>query len=129
MYRDFHGIANSHHNQRIQNLVNASKGFDYFPSRGKEKRMKNLFKLRCLACKRMSLFFGTEKVAKAKKERIVAPVHKVAEEKPANKVVKKVPVAKAQTKGATQKKVPEKGTKGKKANDGGLNHFLSGLKF
>lgn len=129
VYRDFHGIANSQYNQRIRNIVNTSKGFDYFLSRGKEKKMKNVLKLRCLVCKRMSLFFGAEKAAKFKKEVFVPPVRKPVEEKPVIKAVKKTPVTKAQTKGVTQKKAPEKGAKGKKANDGGLNHFLSGLKF
>ena len=38
-------------------------------------------------------------------------------------------VTKVQAKSAGQKKAPEKGAKGKKANDGGLGHFLAGLKF
>lgn len=147
LYRDYHGIADSLYNQRIRNLVNTHKGFDYFQSKKKETRMKNVFKVRCLVCKRTSLLFGTEKAAKAAKENSMSPARKVvAEEKPAQKVVKKVAVAtkvqpqtktqtkvqtKTQTKSSTtQKKVPEKDTKKKKkVNDGGLGNFLSGLKF
>lgn len=135
VYREYHGIADSLYNQRFRGAVNTCKGYEYFNTKKKERKMKNVLKVRCLACERTSLYFGTEKAAKLKKVNMKMPISKETVAKPAQKSVKKVmtgTTAKPQTKGVSQNaKVPEKSAKKKKknVNDGGLGQFLSGLKF
>ena len=131
LYRDFRGVADSTFNQRIRLIVNTCMGYEYFSEQAKKKRkMKNMLRLHCLTCKRTSLFFGAEKTAKPQREKSRLPQLKATGASTKQKTTKKPAVIKPQSKCVPLKKGPEKGaSKPKKGNDGGLNKFLSGLKF